>query len=335
MSQCVVHSKPAEARHGLLCTAHFDRLADMLREIEDEAAMLSAVPSMAIRTGSGGGSLASERAPARLDVLAFRDPQTRRWTRSVTAKHPLPAPKAFGPWCLFCEHESCVDWRAGRRRDLHDDEHDAGSERLLSILGVLNGWARIVREERDLAPPERVTITGERHTLTRHLDWLSAQPYIDEAYADIRTLVESLKSLNGTVDEKPAGTCFLFTEDGGVCGGRIWRKAEERTVWRALRDRCVRDPRPIELRDGPAHCERCGHEWDGADLDRLNLILEQQKAELARPKTPDGQKMMTAQELAHQWRTSVDNVRKMASRQGIRATQGHYDPARFQRKASA
>jgi hypothetical protein len=200
---CVVHSKPTEARHGLLCIAHFDRLADMLRQVEEEAAILSAVPSMAIRTGSGGGSLASERAPARLDVLAFRDPQTRRWARDATAKHPLPSPKAFGPWCLFCDHETCTDWRAGRRRDLHDDEHDAGSERLMSILGVLNGWARVVREERGLALPERVTISSERDTLTRHLDWLAEQPYIDETYADVRELADGLKSLNGTVDERP------------------------------------------------------------------------------------------------------------------------------------
>jgi hypothetical protein len=106
-------------------------------------------------------------------------------------------------------------------------------------------------------------------------------------------------------------------------------------VWRAMRDRCVRDPQPMKLADGPAHCERCGHEWDGADLDRLNLILEEQKAELKRPKTDDGRRMLTAEELAQQWRTSVANVRKMASRQGIRAVLGHYDPDRFQSKASA
>jgi hypothetical protein len=309
---CVVHSKPAEARHGLLCVAHFDRLADMLREVEEEAAILSAVPSMAIRTGSGGGSLASERAPARLDVLAFRDPQTRRWTRDATARHPLPSPKAFGPWCLFCEHETCTDWRAGRRRDLHDDEHDAGSERVMSILGVLNGWARVVREERNLTDPDRITVSTERGTLHHHLEWLSEQPFIDEMFNEVRELVSSLKDLNGTQDEKPVGKCYLPSEKG-VCDGPIW-------VDKAL---------------GTAHCGRCRASWTGYQITVLNYELEKIKAEKARPKTDDGRRMLTAQELAQQWRTSVDNVRKMASRQGIRAVLGHYDPDRFRDKASA
>jgi hypothetical protein len=110
---CVVHGKPAEARHGLLCIAHFDRLADMLRQVEEEAAILSAVPSMAIRTGSGGGSLASTRAPARLDVLVHRD--TRRGTG---------------------------------KSETEDDELAAG--KTLPVLDVLHSWARVVREERGL-----------------------------------------------------------------------------------------------------------------------------------------------------------------------------------------
>ena len=110
---CVVHSKPTEARHGLLCVAHFDRLADMLRQIEEEAAILSAVPSMAIRTGSGGGSLASTRAPARLDVLVHLD--TRRGTG---------------------------------RSETDDDQIAAGQT--LPVLDVLHSWARVVREERGL-----------------------------------------------------------------------------------------------------------------------------------------------------------------------------------------
>lgn len=309
---CVVHSKPVEARHGLLCAAHFDRLADMLRDIEEQAAILSAVPSMAIKTGSGRGGLTSERAPGRLDVLAFLDPQTRRWTRDEVAKHPLPAPKAFGPWCLFCTHETCIDWRAGRRRDLHDDEHDAGSERLMSILGVLNGWARIVREERNLTSPKRITITTERDTLTRHLAWIAAQPFIDEMHAEIRQLVASLKDLNGTQDERPVGKCYLPSETG-TCDGSIW----------------------VDVAMGHAHCGRCQQTWDGAQLAMLSFELERAKIEAARPKNEDGKPMLTAQELARKWKTSVDNVRKMASRQGIRAVLGHYDPERFRDKVSA
>jgi hypothetical protein len=177
-----------------------------------------------------------------------------------------------------------------------------------------------------------VTISGERHLLTRHLDWIAEQPWVDECFGDVRKLLGLLQDVNKTKPERPAGTCFLLT-DGGVCGGKIWRRKLRHAAWRVGIDRCVQEA--IEVSDGPAYCESCGQEWDGADLDRLNLILEQQRKELARPKTEDGRRMLTAEELAREWRTSVDNVRKMASRQGIRATRGHYDPDRFRRKASA
>ena len=303
---CLVCTKPRTADVGYLCHNHLERLAAMLRDVEDQAAMLTAVPSMQIRTGSGGGSLKSERAPARLDVLAFRDPQTKRWTRDEFARHPLPQPKAFGPWCLLCDHASCTDWRAGRRRDLHDDEHDAGSDRLMSVVGVLNGWARIVREERSLETPQRVVVTTERDTLSRHLGWLAAQPFIDEMYGEVKQLVASLKDLNGTADDKPAGRCYLPNETG-ICHGPIW----------------------LDTAMGHAHCGRCQQTWDGSQLAMLAFELERARAEAARPKTEDGRRMLTAQELADRLGTTVVNVRKMASRQQIRAVLGHYDPDRF------
>jgi hypothetical protein len=182
--QCVVHSKPAEARHGLLCTVHFDRLADMLREIEDEAAMLSAVPSMAIRNGSGGGSLASTRSPARLDVLVHTDHR-----------------------------------RGTGKSETEDDALAAGQT--LPILDVLHSWARVVREERNLSDVGAVTISGERDVLTRALDWIAEQPWCDEMYTDVRQLVGQLKAANGTRPEKPVGKCYLITATG-ICDGPIW-----------------------------------------------------------------------------------------------------------------
>lgn len=113
MTGCVVHGKPAEAQHGLLCEGHYQRLSEMLRDIEDEAAILSAVPSMAIRTGSGGGSLASTRTPARLNVLVHRDHR-----------------------------------RGTGKSETEDDALAAGHT--LAVLEVLHSWARMVREERGL-----------------------------------------------------------------------------------------------------------------------------------------------------------------------------------------
>ena len=303
--RCVLCTNRADV--GYLCGGHLERLAAMLRDIEDEAVHLDARPSMAIRTGSGKGSLASERAPARLDVLAFLHPQTRQWTRDEQPRYTPPAPKAFGPWCLFCDHETCTAWRAGRRRDLHDDEHDAGSDRLMSILGVLNGWARVVREERDLAEPEQITITGERDLLSRHLDWCAAQPWIDEMFGELRQLRAALKSLNGTEDDKPVGRCYLLI-DGEECAGPIW----------------------MDQAAGHAHCGRCKNTWDGEQVARLKFALEMDR----RPKAADGEPMLTAEEIASRHGLSVNAVRLRLSRNGWRVVQGsYYDPAWLERRA--
>lgn len=292
---CVVHSKPAEARHGLLCTVHFDRLDDMLRQIEDEAAILSAVPSMAIRSGSGGGSLASTRAPARLDVLVHLD--TRRGTGMS---------------------------------ETDDDQHAAGQT--LPVLDVLHSWARVVREERGFADRPAITISGERDILTRALDWIAGQPWVDEMYGEVRQLVGQLKAANGHRADRPYSRCPSIV-NGQHCTGEVWLRDETQAVWRVYTDRCAQS---WEQAPGAAVCDTCNAVWaTDADKARLKRMVDDIAAELARPKTEDGRRMLTAEELAQQWRTTVANVRKMASRQGIRAVLGHYDPDRFQSKASA
>lgn len=302
-TRCVICTGEHAAAIGYLCEGHHRRLGQMLADVEDEACRLTPVPSMQIRTDSGGGSLASERSPARLEVLAFTDPQTRRWTRDATAKHPLPAPKAHGPWCLFCEHQTCTDWRAGRRRDLHDDEHDAGSDRLMSILGVLHSWARLAREERGFSSRGRITVTGERAYLARQMDWMCEQPWIDEFYGELRQLVSALRELNGTAAEKPVGRCYLPAEHG-TCDGPVW----------------------LDQASGHAYCGRCRETWDGPQLAMLSFELERAREEAARPRTDDGRKMLTAQEIADQMGTTVNAVRLRLSRARIKAVGSYYHP---------
>jgi hypothetical protein len=266
---CVVHSKPAEARHGLLCIAHFDRLADMLRQVEEEAAILSAVPSMAIHTGSGGGSLASTRAPARLDVLVHRD--TRRGTG---------------------------------KSETEDDELAAG--KTLPVLDVLHSWARVVREERGFTSQAAVTISGERDVLTRALDWIAGQPWVDELFTEVRQLVGQLKAANGTQDEKPVGRCYLPNETG-ICDGPIW----------------------IDTAMGHAHCGRCQQTWTGAQLLLLSEQMELDRIERARPKTEDGRRMLTAEEMCTHLGIRLGAFRVRVHRMRIVSIDGHYDPELF------
>jgi hypothetical protein len=220
VSACVI---PGRAEHpadeGLMvCWKHLERLAVMLREVEDQAVMLDARPSMMVRTDSGKGSLASERAPARLDVLVHRDHR-----------------------------------RGTGKSETDDDAHAAGDT--LPILDVLHSWARVVREERDLASPERVTVSGERDLLTRHLEWVCAQPWVDEAYSDIRTLAGQLKSSNGTnaIRPKAVGVCPTLLEDG-ECGGRLWPNDER----------------------GEVTCDNCGRIFGSDELRHLGEMLIRQ-----------------------------------------------------------
>lgn len=320
---CVVCTKPREAHIGLLCTAHHQRLAEILRAVEEEAILLDSRPSMAQRPGFGGGGLASEKVPALLSVIAYRDRRTKRWEPETEPSYIPPPPKSIGPWCLLCDHETCTAWRAGRRRDLHDDEHDAGSAALASVLEEIHNWARLTREERGLSAPPTVTVTGERDLLSRQLDWVAEQPWVDEMFNDMRKILGQLQEANKTKPERPAGSCFLLTETG-VCGGKIWRRETQQQAWRALADRCVAES--VKTADGPAYCDTCGQEWDGADLDRLNLILEQAKREAARPTTEDGRRMLTVEEMAAERSSTHNAIRLRLSKVGARAVDGHYDP---------
>lgn len=295
-TRCVVCTKPREARVGLLCFFHFDHLAEMLREVEEQAALLSAMPSMAIRTGSGGGSLASERAPARLDVLVH------------------------------------LDHRRGTGKSENDDDALAAGK-TLPVLDVLHSWARVVVEERALTPRETVTVAGERDTLTRALDWVAAQPWVDECYDDLRHLVGQLKAANGHRADRPYSRCPSIV-NGQNCTGDVWLRDEAQSVWRIYTDRCAQT---WEEAPGAAVCDMCGAIWStDADKARLKRMVDDMAADLARPRTDDGRTMLTAKELVAQgYVSTVSNVRVKAHRLGMVAVNGHYDPNGFVDKATA
>lgn len=284
---CVIGGKAHAADVGLLCDHHFTTLGTTLRDIEDEATVLSAVPSMQQQTGNRGGSLASQRTPARLEVLVHNDPR-----------------------------------HGTGRSEEEDDELAAGQT--LSILNTLHSWARIVREERDLTPPDRVTISGERDTLVRHLPWIAAQDWCDEAYGDVRKLLDQLRAANGTRPDRPYSYCPVIL-DGLTCSGQVWIRDEMQPVWRRYPDRCAAK---WEQAPGAAVCDTCGASWaTSADKARLRKMIDDTATELARPYTDDGQQMRTATELADDLGLKVATVRMRLSRASARAIQGsYYDP---------
>jgi len=265
---CAIGTNAHPAEQGYLCGGHLERLSATLRDIEDQASVLSAVPSFAAKTGRSG-SLASHRSPAVLDAIVATDP------RSAT-------PGTNDPLA-------------------YDDT--------ASVLNTLHTWAHHIRAERGFNRPTAITITGERDTLTRSLDWIAGQHYARDFYAEMRALLNQLKRTNGTEDDRPQGRCYLPV-DGLICGGPIW----------------------IDDAHGHATCARCHQTWDGAQLALLHHALEQAKLEAARPHTHDGRPMLTAQELVNQgYSSSIANVRTTAHRRRHTAVQGHYDPHVFEK----
>lgn len=285
--RCVIGQRKHAATIGYVCEHHLQRLGQILREIEDEATMLSPVPSMQIR-GGGGGTLASQRAPVRLDVIVHTD---RR--------------------------------RGTGKSETDDDALAAGPT--LPILDVLGSWARIVREERELTDPDTVTITGERDVLSRHLTWVAAQPWVDEAYSDLATLLSQLKGSNGTRPERPVGRCWHPNGDE-ECGGAIRRASLVSQPWTTLADRCVQID--VETTDGHAYCERCGCTWDGPQLATLNYELERAR----RPKDDRGEPMWSSSEIASEHDVKVGTIAVWAHRRGIVSTGGYYDPRAFRER---
>ena len=285
---------------GNVCVNHYDQLSQMLADLETEAAILSAVPSMQIRMDAGRGSLASERAPVRLDVLVHTDP------------------------------------RRGTGRSETDDDALAAGE-TLSILDVLHSWARIVREERGLTDSGPVTVTGERALWVRHLDWIVAQPWIDEAFTDIRQLTGQLKAANGHRADRPYSRCPVATHTGS-CSGAVWVRDELQPVWRRYSDRCAQT---WEQAPGAAVCDTCNSVWaTEGEKARLKRMVEDQRAQAARealrPRTEDGRPMLTAEELIARGHVSSRvNVRVKAHRLGVVSVDGHYDPQWFSDKATA
>lgn len=119
------------------------------------------------------------------------------------------------------------------------------------VLGTLESWARMVREERNLATPDdAATVIGEAAFLRRHLLWIAEQPWVDELYDDIRTLHRQLADAVGDYRPRPVGRCGVATEDG-ECGGALM---------------------PSRWSVG-VYCGRCGASWTETDLERLGLVI--------------------------------------------------------------
>jgi hypothetical protein len=185
-AHCVIGDSKHETDHGHLCEHHYNELRRTLAELETEAAILSAQPSLEQRQSNRSGAPAFTRAPARIDVICLTDP------------------------------------RRGQMRWGSDDFDELGLDDTPSVLETLHSWANMVREEQKITTPTRITLSGERELLDRQLPWIAGQDWIDEAYAAFRQLLGQIRSVNGTSNPKPIARC-LHCPDGQVWRSNTWR----------------------------------------------------------------------------------------------------------------
>lgn len=160
-------------------------------------------------------------------------------------------------WSLLAElHEPSRGGTGthGKRADppapVNLDVADITDPRTSQVIAAM-GWAQIVVEERRLAvaPSDVAEAAG---LLARHLEWLAAQDWADEACDEIGQAARTLRHITGDSPEPPLGKCPDIDPRGEAdcCGG------------------------PMRWADGTATvvCARCGSSWDEGSLIYLGRV---------------------------------------------------------------
>ena len=123
---------------------------------------------------------------------------------------------------------------------------------LIPVLAILQAWATLIREERNLTPCNPTpTVTREAATLIAHLDWITTQPFIDELARELREVKSALHSAIGDHAPRPVGTCPVIHPETGDCGGKLY---QDRYGGMSVT------------------CRKCGETWGETELRRLGLM---------------------------------------------------------------
>ena len=122
----------------------------------------------------------------------------------------------------------------------------------LPVAAMLQGWARIVREERRLPVPDvGATLLGEVLLLHTHHAWVCAQPWVDAYAGEVRECGAAVRAAIGEYAPRPVGRCPVVGQEG-ACGGPLHQDR-----WGGM----------------GVSCRRCGAAWDQDDLRRLGLVM--------------------------------------------------------------
>ena len=120
-----------------------------------------------------------------------------------------------------------------------------------AVCQQIGGWARMVIEERQLAAAPADAEQAAR-LLTIHADWVAAQPWADEACAEIHDAAYAIRRACKDLPDRPVGTCPDIDPRGESdrCGG------------------------PLRWIDGSTavRCARCGSSWRADDLVNVGRV---------------------------------------------------------------
>lgn len=120
------------------------------------------------------------------------------------------------------------------------------------------GWARIVIEERNLSA-RPTDIEQAARLLATHMDWLAAQPWVDECLAELGDASYRIRRACNDLPDPPIGRCPDVDPMGeqDACGGPL----------RITRAEHFGDVSALDVR-----CARCGSRWGVNDLVHVGRV---------------------------------------------------------------
>lgn len=217
---------PRSSAEGLLCRRCASNLSDWLTDIPDMYATLDTRMRRTERTEGGKrGKISGSPALIRLDVMAMLDPRT------------MPGDGMPGP--------------DGRR------EYDDG---LRDIAGTVCVWAARFTEEQH----HKTDVTTLAAACSHLIAWfgtVTEQPWIDEAYDEIRQCKHLLDAAHGTPKPRMVGHCITVTgetsQDMKICG------------------------KPLFAAEGTAmiRCSECGRTYNGIEIVRLRVVEQHENGD--------------------------------------------------------
>jgi hypothetical protein len=172
---------------------------------------------------------------------------TERNPESVATK------RAFAPAPMRLEIIDLLDTRLGR---IWNGTAPASDRR--GTIGTLQAHVEHLATDRNLTNiPYPLTVVGACKLLQRHRIWLIRQDWIEDLYAELKTLHRQLSDAVGDYRRPPVGHCHV-EHNAGTCGGLLFANTY-----------------------GGVRCAKCGAVWDADHLRLLGIAQAESEQESA------------------------------------------------------